>query len=160
MYALFLTSNIYSVAKGRNIQLLYAAQAIGLFFTLFISLLFTNTVFSLKLPFYGNLFLIGLIHFPICLISLWSVNLEGRVSSELWTYSFVLSLLLAEFSMLLSFLPLAVWNASLFVMAFLYIGLGTLQSFLKGRLFKNTINEYTLVAFLLLVLFILLFPLK
>ena len=31
MYALFLTSNIFSVAKGRTIQLLHAAHAIGFF---------------------------------------------------------------------------------------------------------------------------------
>jgi len=52
MYALFLTSNIYSVAKGRTIQLLHAAHAVGLLFTLLTSLLFTNTIFSLRLPFY------------------------------------------------------------------------------------------------------------
>ena len=44
MYALFLTSNIYSVAKGRTIQLLHAAYAIGLLFTLIISLLSTTVV--------------------------------------------------------------------------------------------------------------------
>jgi len=45
MYALFLTANIFSVAKGRTIQLLYAARAIALFFTMIISLLLTNTIF-------------------------------------------------------------------------------------------------------------------
>src|SRR5690554_6157654 len=39
MYALLLTSNIFSVAKGRTIQLVYAAHAIGLLFTLLTSLL-------------------------------------------------------------------------------------------------------------------------
>ena len=32
MYALLLTDNIYSVSKGRSIQLLHAAHAVGFFF--------------------------------------------------------------------------------------------------------------------------------
>ena len=39
MYALFLTANIYSVAKGRTIQLLYAAHTVGLFFNIIIILI-------------------------------------------------------------------------------------------------------------------------
>ena len=46
MYALFLTSNIFSVAKGRTIQLLYAAHAVALFFIMITSLLFNNVIFS------------------------------------------------------------------------------------------------------------------
>lgn len=160
MYALFLTSNIYSVAKGRNIQLLYAAHAIGLFFTLLTSLLFSNTVFSLRLPFYGNALLVGAIHFPIILMSLWSVNLEGHLGKEVWIYSFMLTLVILEFAGVISFLPIPVWYSALFIMALLYVGLGVLHSSLRGRLFKNTINEYSLVAFFVLILFGVLFPLK
>ncbi|MFZ5376748.1 MAG: hypothetical protein ACOZAN_03735 [Patescibacteria group bacterium] len=160
MYALLLTANIYSVAKGRNIQLLYAAQAVGLFFTLLTSLLFSNTIFSLKLPFYGNGLLIGLVHFPVILMSLWSTTLEEKVSRQVWWFSSLLTLVLVEFAVLVSFLPMPVWNLSLFIMAMMYIGLGVMQSFLRGRLFQRTINEYTLVGILVFALFLILFPLK
>lgn len=160
MYGLFLTSNIFSVAKGRTIQLLYAAHAVGLFFTLFTSLLFTNAIFSLRLPFYANAALVSLVHFPLILIGLWSTELETTISRIVWRLSFTLTLVLAELVMLLSLLPLPAWHSTLFVIGALYIGLGILQSHLRERLFQNTANEYSLVAVLLGLIFLVLFPWK
>ena len=160
MYALFLTSNIYSVAKGRNIQLLYAAHAIGLFFGLLTSLLFTNAIFSLRLPFYGNALLVGVIHWPIIFMSLWSMKLEEFINKEILVYSSLFTLVIMELVVLLSFVPMQIWNSALFIMSFLYVGLGILHSFLRGRLFKNTVNEYSLVAILMGILFLILFPWK
>lgn len=160
MYALFLTSNIYSVAKGRTIQLLHAAHAIGLLFTLLTSLLFTNTIFSLRLPFYLITPLIGLVHFPLIFMSLWSVELEQRIKGEIVGLSLLLTLLLMELSLAITFFPMSVWNSALFIMACVYIGLGILHNFLRGRLFARTLTEYSLVAGFVIMVFILIFPLK
>lgn len=160
MYALFLTSNIFSVAKGRTIQLLHAAHAIGLLFTLLTSLLFTNTIFSLRWPFYLNAVAIGAVHLPLVLMSLWSIELEKRISPKLLTLTLVLVLLLMEIAFALSFYPLSVWNLSLFIMAFLYVSLGVMHNYLRGRLFSRTLTEYSLVAAFICAVFILMFPLK
>lgn len=160
MYALYLTSNIYSVAKGRNIQLLYAAHAIGLFFGLLTSLLYTNAIFSLKIPFYGNAILIGIIHWPIIFMSLWSIKLENFINKEILIYSSLLTILISELSIILSFVPMQIWNSSLLIMSFMYVGLGVLHSFLRGRLFRNTMNEYSLVAVLIGIMFLIFFPWK
>jgi len=160
MYALFLTSNIYSVAKGRTIQLLHAAHAIGLLFTLVTSLLFTNTIFGLRLPFYLNGLFSGLVHFPLILMSLWSVSLEDYISGEILALSGVLTLFLIELTMILSFYPFSVWNTALFVMAFIYVSLGILHSFLKERLFESTLREYSLVVVFVIIMFVILFPYK
>ncbi len=160
LYGLYLTANIYSVAKARTIQLLYAAHAVGLFFTLLTSLLLTNTVFSLNLPFWGNSLLIGLIHFPLAFMALWSVKLEDFIAVELLYYSILITIFLSEFALLLSLLPVPIWHASLFITGLVYLILGLLQSFLRGRLFKSTITEYTLVAVFLGFLFIIFFPFK
>lgn len=160
MYALFLTSNIFSVAKGRTIQLLYAAHAVGLFFTLFTSMLFTNAIFSLRLPFYWNALVLGVAHFPLILMSLWSVKLEPMISSLVWNFTLLLSLVLIEAVIIFSFLPLPAWHAALFTMGLLYIGLGVLQSQIRERLFQNTTNEYSLVAVFLGLIFMILFPWK
>lgn len=160
LYALFLTCNIFSVAKGRTIQLLYAAHAIGFLIVLLTSLLFTNTIFSLKLPFWGNGLLIGLVHYPLVFSSLWSVNLEDFIAKDLLVYSLLISLFMAEFAMLLSLLPISLWNASLFITGLIYLTLGILHSFLRGRLFKSTITEYSLMGILLAILFLIFFPLK
>jgi hypothetical protein len=159
-YALYLTSNIYSVAKGRSIQLLHAAHAVGLLFTLITSIFFTNTIFSLRLPFYLNGLLIGVTHFPIALMSLWSVKLEQKITREVLLFSGLVTLILMEFAIGLSFMPYSDWNRSLFLMALLYIGLGILHNFLRGILFENTLREYSLVAGLVGFVFLLLFPMK
>lgn len=158
MYALFLTSNIFSVAKGRTIQLLYAAHAVSLFFTMITSLLLTNAIFSLKLAFYINALLVFAIHIPLIVMALWSVELKEKVDTDVWIYSLIFAAVLAEFTALFSFLPMQSWNMSLFVMSLLYVGLSVLQNFLKGRLFKSTVQEYSWVAILMVLLFIFLFP--
>ncbi len=160
MYALLLTSNIFSVAKGRTIQLLYAAHAVALFFIMITSLLFNNVIFSLRLPFYLNAVLVFIAHFPMVLSALWSIELKPQINKDVVLYSVIFSLLLAELATLFSFLPMQIWNQALFLMSFLYVGLSVLQSFFKGRLFRNTMNEYNLVAALMVILFILMFPLK
>lgn len=160
MYALFLTSNIFSVAKGRTIQLLHAAHAIGLLFTLLTSLLFANTIFSLKWPFYFNVLAIGVVHFPLIYMSLWSIELEKRANRVIFGLAALLTVLIMELALALSFYPLSVWNNALFVMAMVYVGLGIVHNYLRGRLFSRTMTEYSLVAGFVCILFILLFPWK
>ncbi len=158
MYGLYLTSNIFSVAKGRTIQLLHAAHAIGLLFTLLTSLLFTNTLFSLRFPFYINGLGIGLVHFPLILMSLWSVQLDKRLSAQVTGLTSLLTLVLVEVGIVISLYPLSAWNQALFIMALAYIGLGIFHNYLKGRLFANTLTEYSLVAVFVGAIFVLLFP--
>ncbi len=160
MYALYLTCNIYSVAKGRTIQLLHAAHAVGLLFTLLTSLLFSNTIFSLRLPFYWTVLLMAAVHFPLVFMSLWSVKLEEEVTVRIGTVAGLVTLILAELAVVFSFLPLSVWYNALFIMSFLYIALGVLHNLLKGRLFSRTSTEYSLVAGFVILLFWLVFPWK
>lgn len=158
MYALYLTANIFSVAKGRTIQLLHAAHAVAMFFILVTSLLFLNTIFSLKLSAGLNAGLVSLSHAPLAFIFLWSINLKERLGRDVYILTGVSSLILAELAAILSFYPFSVWHISLFVMAALYIMLGIGQSYLRSRLFSNTIREYSLVAFFVTLVFIVLFP--
>lgn len=160
MYALYLTSNIFSVAKGRTIQLMHAAHAVGLLFTLITSLLLSNTIFSLRLPFYFTVLLIGLAHFPLIFMSLWVVRLENEVSERISVLAGVLTVGVMEITLALMFVPLSVWYNSLFVMSTLYIGLGIFHNHLKGRLFDRTMKEYALVATFVAVIYLFVFPLK
>ncbi len=160
VYALYLTSNIFSVAKGRTIQLLHAAHAVDMLFTLFTSLLFLNTIFSNRLPFYVNGVLVGIFHFPLIFLFLWAVKLEARIDAKIIQISLLLTLLIVELAIAFSFLPFSVWNISLFLMSFLYVGLGVVQSYLQERLFKNTLTEYSMVAGFICILFFVLLPWK
>lgn len=160
MYALLLTDNIYSVAKGRSIQLLHAAHAVGFFFMMFASILFTQTIYSLRLPFYAIGGLVFLVHLPLIFVSLWSVLVKEVITREVLTYSVLFSLLLAEFAMVFSLLPMQVWYSSLFVMSLMYLSVSYVRSVLLGRLFARTFTEYAAAAIFLLLFFIIVFPLK
>jgi len=160
MYALFLTSNIFSVAKGRTIQLVHAANAISGIFGVFISLLFANTIFSLKLPFYLNTLLVGLVHFPLIFMLLWSVNLEDKVEKGIISFSLILTLVLMELALVLSFFPLGVWYYALFIMSFFYIGIGLMQRFIRGRLFVRPLVESSFVALFIGLMFLAVVPFK
>ena len=160
MYAILLTCNIFTVAKGRSIQLLYAAHASQLFFTLLISLLLTNTIFSLYLPFYLIVPLVGLVHLPLIFHSIWTIRLMYPFEPEEWQLTLILTLIVMSITLGLVFFPLSVWQYALLVMSTLYMGLGIFQNHLKGRLFSRTLREYAVVAGFTILMFILIVPLK
>ncbi len=151
MYALYLTSNIYSVAAIRTIQLLRAAHAVGFLMALVTSLFFYNSIFSFKFPFFVNAVLVFGVTFPVVLNSLWSVKLESRISRGVLMHSLVVAFVLAEMAVAISFWPVTVWIASLFLVTGLYVFLGLLQHYLQERLFKNTLREYASVGIFVLV---------
>jgi hypothetical protein len=140
--------------------LVHAANAISGLFGVLISLLISNTVFSLKLPFYLNTLLIGVSHFPLIFMLLWSVNLENKVDKDVVSFSLVLSLVLMELALVLSFFPMGIWYYALFIMSFFYVGIGLMQSFIRGRLFIRTLIEYSLVAAFVGIVFLVVVPFK
>jgi len=150
-YALFLTSNIYSVAAIRTIQLLRAAHAVGFLLTLVTALMFYNAILSFRAPFWANAILVGLVTFPLIVNGLWSINLDIKVSSKVWWFSGVIALVLAEMAIAISFWPVTVWIGSLFLVAGVYLLLGLSQHHLQERLFKKTLQEYLTVGVFILV---------
>lgn len=151
IYALYLTGNIYSVAAVRTIQLLRAAHAVGFLLTLLTLVLFFNTVFSLKLPFWANGLMVGLLTFPMVLSGLWSILLEDRLSSVILWMSLMVAVVVGEVGVGLSFLPVTVWVASLALVTVVYVALGILQHSLSERLFKRTLQEYVGVGVLVMI---------
>lgn len=158
MYAIYLTANIFSVAKGRTVQLLYAAHASSLIFTLLISFMVSSTIFSLGLPLYLIIPALALVHFILIFMVAWSVNLKKKDFKLELILSGLLTWLVVELSTALSFFPLKPWHFALFIMILVYIGLGVIHSYLQERLFEKTLKEYVLVAVFGLVVFLLVFP--
>lgn len=154
-YAAFLTSNIYSVAAIRTIQLLRAAHAVGFLLTLIISLMFYNSILSFKSHFIINAGLVFLVTFPLVLNGLWSINLDIKINRKVWWYTTVISMILAEMAMAISFWPVTVWIGSLFLVAGVYLFLGLAQHHLQERLFRKTMQEYLSVGVFILIVTIL-----
>jgi hypothetical protein len=73
------------------------------------------------------------------------------VSADIWKLSVGLSAALAGIALSLSFIPVTVWVAALFLGAMVYVSLGLLQHELSERLFNRTVTEYVTVGVLVLV---------
>ena len=151
IYALLLTENIFSVAAIRTIQLLRSAQAVGFLLTLMVSFFLYDTILSFRLNPWFNFGLVTLVSFPLILQGLWYVDLEERIISKIWLYSFCLSLIVGEISLAFSFWPVSVIVGSLALTSAVYITLGLAQHQLSERLFQKTINEYLGVGMAVLV---------
>ena len=146
MYALLLTENIFNVAAIRTIQLLRAAHAVGFLLTLVVAFFLWDTIFSYRLAPWWNGLLVFATSWPLVLQGLWSVNLEDKVDRSIWRNSLGLAFALGCLGLTISFWPVTITVASLFLVSGLYVLLGLVQQNLSGRLFKKTIQEYLWVG--------------
>lgn len=144
-YAILLIENIYNVAAERSIQLLRAAQSIGLLLTLTVIFLTANIIYSLRLGFMANAIILAVISFFLSLQSLWSVKVENRLSPRLITHAAVIAACIGELSLALSFWPIENASYSLLIAAAYYSLVGIIQQYLNERLFFNIVREYILV---------------
>lgn len=158
MYAIFLAGNIFSVSKGKTIQLLNAAKTISTLFGILTSLLMVNTIFSLRMPFWLIFIAVFVVHLPLVYTVAWSAKLDDTVFGENLSLSLISSLAIAEFALFLSFLPLETWVIALIIMCFFYLVIGVLQTFLTGKLFRKTAGEYALLAGFLVIFLMVVFP--
>lgn len=151
MYAILLTENILTVSAIRTIQLLRAAHALSFLFSLLVSFLIYDTVFSFKFSPWINMILVLISSIPIYLQAIWSTTLQDELNKEVVLYSLSLSWLTCLSAFFISFWPVSIVIASLFLVTVLYVGLGIIQQAMLGRLFSQTIKEYLRVGILVLI---------
>jgi hypothetical protein len=152
MYAILLTENIFVVASIRTIQLFRAAQALGFVFTLLVAFLVYDTIFSFRLDPWLNAPLVFAVSFPLLLQAVWSCKLEERLSVEVIEYTSALSWLLAILAFFISFWPVTITFASLFLVSIMYVVLGIVQQNIIGRLFRKTVFEYMRVGIVVMII--------
>lgn len=145
-YSLLLTENIFNVSGIRTIQLLRAAHAIGFLFTLVSAFLLYNVLFSLETNFVVIFLGVFLVSFPLILQGLWSVNLEEGITYSVGKYTTVLTLVLSQIALILSFWPTNDTLNALFLTAVMYELLGLAQHHFSGRLVRRAVYEFALVA--------------
>jgi hypothetical protein len=155
MYALFLTMNIYTVSAIRTIALFRAAKGVGFVLTLFTFFLIFDNLFSVRLPIFIFLPSVLVISLPMFLQGFWSISLEKYLDRAVLRSSIVSSLIMGEMAACIYFWPVTVSIGSLFLTLSSYVLLGLGQSKLEGRLFKQTVKDYVLIGFvLILVIFL------
>lgn len=146
MYALLLTENIFSIAAIRTIQLLRAAHAVAFLLILVTTFFLFDTLLSFRLHPWINGAAAWVITFPLLLVGLWNMKLTAKIEQETWLYSAGLAWIFSQLAFWISFWPLSVAGASLFLVTAMYIGLGIFQHHFSGRLFQKTISEYAWVG--------------
>lgn len=151
VYALCLTSNIYTVAAIRTIALLRAARGVGFVLTLVTSFLLFDTILSLRAPIWVNSLLVIGSSYPLFIQGLWVMKLKEKVDRDLILTPAIFSLLMGEIAVSLYFWPVTVVVGSLFLTVAVYMLLGLGQAKFEGRLFSQTIREYLLVGLLVFI---------
>ena len=146
IYALCLTMNIYTVAAVRTIALVRAAKGVGFVLTLVTSFLIYDAILSIRVPIWLVAPSVVVLSFPLFLQGFWSVPLEKEFSLDLFSMSFISSLVVGEVATTLHFWPVTVVVGSLFLTVTVYMLLGLGQAHLEGRLFAQTVRDYLLVG--------------
>jgi len=150
-YALLLSANIFSVAAIRTIALLRAAHAVGFIMTLLTGFFLYDTVLSSRLwPWWVGLGTAAAT-FALVLPAVWSVELTEKITGRMWKYAGVLALCVGLLAGAISFWPVNLAVASLFLTTMLYVFLGVSQHHFMQKLFKRTIYEYVTVGVVVLV---------
>jgi hypothetical protein len=144
-YWLLLSQNVFHVASDRAIPLYRAATTANFVYSIFTLILIHSIIFSFNLPFYWNGVLIFGVSLPIIIQSLWAVKI-GPLTSHIAVYSAVISLILAEAGIALSFWSASPLVLSLFLNSISYALVGIVLDLLKERTNKRVILEYSSVG--------------
>lgn len=144
-YSLLLAQNVFNVASIRTIPLYRAASTVSFLFTLVTAFLIYNVIYAFHMPFYWNTIAVSAVSFPLIIQMLWHIKMES-LNSQIVVYSLVVSLLIGEAALVLSFWPVVSIIWSLFLAAFLYVILAIITDFLRDRLDHSNIVEYVSVG--------------
>lgn len=144
-YSLLLSQNVFNVAASRTIPLYRAAYTVSFLFTLITAFFLFNVVSGFDLPFYGNGVVVALISLPLILQSLWSVEMES-LSTQVIIYALVLSLLVGEIAIALSFWPVAPTVWSLALSTVIYVLTAIITEFMRDRFNRRMAWEYLSVG--------------
>lgn len=150
-YALLLTANIYSVAAIRTIALFRAASAVGFVMTLVTGFFLFDTIFSFRQTFWINGLVVVGVGFVLIFPALWSVELLPKLSKKVIVYSWWSAVILGMMAAAVSFWPINIAVASLFVSTILYVVLGVFQHYFSQRLFGRTLWEYLTIGFVVTI---------
>ncbi|MEK7091348.1 MAG: hypothetical protein AAB887_02470 [Patescibacteria group bacterium] len=149
-YALLLTANIFSVAAIRTIALFRAAGAVGFVMTMLTGFLLYDAILSFREAWWWSAPLIMIVSVLLLLPALWSVEVENKISLKVIKYTVWLAVLQGLMAVAISFWPVSLIVASLFLTTMLYIYLGISQHHFSQRLFTRTVWEYVTVGIVVL----------
>lgn len=148
-YATLLAQNIYTISVARSIKLLSAARTIGFLLSVLSAFGLYYILFSLHT--YLPLTALGIftISFLLIIPVIWSVNLGDFVGKTEIIQAGVLALVLSQIGIFLTFWPVSIVFAAIFLAGNFYTFVGLLQHWLEHRLFKRIFWEFIWGAIIL-----------
>jgi hypothetical protein len=149
-YSLLLSQNVFNVASVRTIPLYRAASTVTFLFTLITAFFLNNVVFALDQPFFFNGIIVALLSFPLILQVLWSIQMEN-ITFAILVYSGILSLIIGECAMALSFWPVVPTIWSLMLCTMMYVLLGLTMEIYRERLSRRVVWEYLAIGVVVLI---------
>lgn len=149
-YSLLLSQNIFNVAATRTIPLYRAASTVNFLFSLITAFFLYHVIFAFNLPFYWNSLLVALISFPLILQVFWTIEME-KITFPIITYSIILSVIIGEIALVLSFWPIVPTMWSLTLSTVVYCLLGITTELFRDRLNKRIVWEYLGIGGLVLI---------
>lgn len=152
-YAILLVNNILNVKMEKSLPLYRAAFSVNFFLQVVIIFLFSSSLLSFHFDFLINAFIISFLVYFLSLQLFWSARMSEVIDKEIVNYSLLVSLVIFEFLIFLSFLEIRTTIYSLFIASSYYSLGGIIYSWLDKKLFKETIREYLIVfGFILIIL--------
>lgn len=150
LYAMFLAENVFLVAIGyKTVPLYRAAYTVSLILILLVSFFVFDSLFSFKLPFWGNMLATAFLGLLIFSYQYWAVAIElsddGKQKGK-WPYVLIPTLLLMEFAGVLSFWPVGIFKGSIYLVSVIYAISGLLQAEIRDRLFRGVILTYSYIG--------------
>ncbi len=151
-YAMLLSSNIFNIGVEKSIQLYRAAFSVNYISQTLIIFVFSIVLLSFRLNFFISSIFLGGVMFITSVQILWTVKLSEHIYKDMLMYSGVTSIIMIEFMILLSFIPLAINVYALIVTTGYYSISGILTNHVGDRLFKAVIREYVFVFFFVIAI--------
>ncbi|MBL7078395.1 hypothetical protein ISS42_01940 [Candidatus Shapirobacteria bacterium] len=146
-YLILLTENLFVVSsRFKAVPLYRTAFVTGFAFSLLIALLLFNAIFSLEFFPWTNSLLVGVVTFFLFYHLLWSVIITETDKKNLFIYTLIPALLVAQLALVISFWYLSSTLRSLYLVSWLYILGGVFQSQLRERLFVKILKEYIFIG--------------
>lgn len=140
-YVIFLTENVFMVAIGYRTPPLYrAAYTVSLILLLLVSFFLFDSLFSFNFPYWLNFLLVFVVSTAMFFYQFWAVTIElsddGK-NKNIWSYTMIPALLMAELAMAFSFWPVGIFKGSIYLVSIIYVLSGLLQADIRERLFKR-----------------------
>lgn len=141
LYIFFLVENIFLVALSfKTVPLYRAAWTVSLLLTLLSSFFAFNSLWSFRFMFWVNAAVVLGVTALLYTYTYWVILIEAgkKENKEALPYVAIPAVLTAELALVLSFWPVGIFNASLYLVWLVFILASLMQADLRERLFRKT----------------------